>query len=61
MFGDIYQLVQTSTTNISTIQDKINLMGMNDNLKEREIKAQHDLDLALAKKEFFWKENSRTR
>lgn len=58
MFGDIYQLVQTSTPNISTIQDKINLMGMNDNLKERETKAQHDLDSALAKKELFWKENA---
>lgn len=51
--GDIHQLVQTSTTNLSTIQDKIILMGLNDNSKEPEIKAQHALDLALEKEELF--------
>ncbi|CAI8589994.1 unnamed protein product [Vicia faba] len=61
IFGNIHFLVQNPTTHVSNIQNQIHLMGMNDELKAQEHKAQHDLEDALAKEEIFWMEKARLR
>lgn len=61
VFGDVHKLVQNSTNHLNNIQCQIQNLGMNDNLKSQEPKAQQDFKDDLDKDEYFWMEKSRIR
>lgn len=46
-------------SSLTKIQEQIHQLEMNDTVKDHEIKAQHELEKALAKEELFWMEKAR--
>lgn len=53
VFGELHQLVHTSTNNLVKTLNESNMHGMTDMLKDQESKAQQELELALAKEDLF--------
>lgn len=46
---------------LKNVQNEINSLGYNDSLQDRELKAKHDLDVALNLKDEYWKENTKLK
>ncbi|XP_058781014.1 uncharacterized protein LOC131655124 [Vicia villosa] len=58
-FGNIHDKSKLAAEHLKDIQKTIEDYGYTDTLHDKEIKAQHDLDLALNMEEELWKEKSR--
>ncbi|XP_058746611.1 uncharacterized protein LOC131619539 [Vicia villosa] len=58
-FGNVHIITTQAESNIKNIQLEIEDHGYSDILLEKEIKAQHDLNLALNIEEELWKEKSK--
>lgn len=55
-FGDIQKKVYNIELGLKDIQNDINVSGYSDNLHDKYIKAQHEVQLSLKMEEEFWRE-----
>jgi hypothetical protein len=57
-FGNVHELVQAAEIHLNHIHDQLNLNGPSDELLNDEKLAHADLEPALNKQQFFWKETA---
>lgn len=59
VFGNVQNSIVQADCILKDIQKEIVVLGYSDSLQDKEVKAQHELDLALIIEEEFWKEKSK--